>query len=219
MREQSKSEKDLPIVNQELPSSVEVGKLLEDLHHLIETARDQAARSVNTTLVIMYWNIGKRIQEDILHQSRAQYGEQIISTLSKKLTIEYGKGFSRRNLFNMTRFAETFPDFEIVHALSAQLSWTHFREIIYIDDPVKREFYAELCRVERWSTRILKKKINGMLFERTAISKKPDELIKQEVSELRSRDQLTPDLVFRDPYLLDFLGLSDTSTTVNSNAW
>jgi predicted nuclease of restriction endonuclease-like (RecB) superfamily len=99
---------------------------------------------------------------------------------------------------------------EIVHALSRQLSWTHFRRIIYLDDPLQRDFYAEMCRIERWSTRILEKKISGMLFERTALSKKPAKLAKQELAALREEDKLTPDLVFRDPYFLDFLGLKDT---------
>jgi len=99
---------------------------------------------------------------------------------------------------------------EIVHALSAQLTWTHFREIIYLDDSLQRDYYAEMCRIERWNTRTLKSKIQGMLFERTAISKKPEELVKQEIAALRQEDKLTPDLVFRDPYFLDFLGLKDT---------
>ena len=110
----------------------------------------------------------------------------------------------------MVRFAEAFPNEEIVHALRVQLSWTHFRTIIYLDDPLQRDFYAEMCRIERWSTRTLQKKIRGMLFERTALSRKPDELAKQELDALREEDKLTPDLVFRDPYILDFLGLKDT---------
>jgi predicted nuclease of restriction endonuclease-like (RecB) superfamily len=110
----------------------------------------------------------------------------------------------------MVRFSEVFPDRRIVNALSTQLGWTHFRQIIAIDDPLKRDFYAEMCRMERWSTRTLANKIGGMLFERTALSKKPDKLIRQELSLLRIEDKLTPDLVFRDPYILDFLGLKDT---------
>jgi len=90
------------------------------------------------------------------------------------------------------------------------LSWSHFVEIIPLKDNLQRDFYAEMCRIERWSVRTLRKKISGMLFERTAISKKPEELIKQEIVALRQEDKLTPDLVFRDPYFLDFLGLKDT---------
>src|SRR5581483_4687188 len=108
------------------------------------------------------------------------------------------------------RFAEVFPDAQIVSALRTQLGWTHFRQIIALDDPLKRDFYAEMCRVERWSTRALEKKIGSMLFERTALSKKPEKLIRQELAALRTENKLTPDLVFRDPYVLDFLGLEDT---------
>ena len=89
------------------------------------------------------------------------------------------------------------------------MSWTHFKRIIYIDDALKRDFYAELCRVERWSTRTLEQKIAGMLYERTALSKKPAKLVRREIDALRNEGRLTPDLVFRDPYFLGFLGLKD----------
>jgi predicted nuclease of restriction endonuclease-like (RecB) superfamily len=109
----------------------------------------------------------------------------------------------------MIRLAERFPDREIVSALSRQLGWTHFRALVYIDDPLEREFYAEMCRVERWSTRTLEKKIGGMLFERTALSRKPEKFARKELAALRDEDRVSPDLVFRDPYFLDFLGLED----------
>lgn len=154
--------------------------------------------------------MGNRIKTDILGNERAQYGREIVSALSRQLTAEYGKGFSDKTLHHMIRFAEVYPDEQIVSALQRQLSWTHFKEIIYIDDQLKRDFYAEMCRVERWSTRTLHTKMQGMLYERTAISRKPAELARQELDSLRDEDRMTPDLVFRDPYLLDFLGLSDT---------
>jgi len=185
-------------------------QLIADLRKLIEDSRQAVAQTVNTALVWLYWNIGKRIREDILKQKRAEYGEQIVATLSQQLTAEYGRGFSRRNLFNMMRFAESFPSIEIVQTLSAQLSWSHFVLILPFDDPLQRDFYAEMCRIERWSVRTLQAKINGMLFERTALSKKPEKLARQELAALRDEDRLTPDLVFRDPYFLDFLGLADT---------
>ena len=186
------------------------GNLLSDIRRLIETARQNVAVAVNTGLTILYWQIGSRIRQDILKEKRAEYGREIVVTLSRQLAVEYGKGFSRRNLFNMIRFAEVFSDKRIVHALSAQLTWTHFREIIYLDDSLQRDFYAEMCRIERWNTRTLKSKIQGMLYERTAISKKPEKLIEKDLAALREEDRLTPDLVFRDPYFLDFLGLKDT---------
>ena len=87
---------------------------------------------------------------------RADYGEEILHTLSAKLVSEFGRGFSERNLANMVRCAEAFPDPKILHALSAKLSWSHLREIIYLGDPLKRDFYAEMCRIEQWNTRRLR---------------------------------------------------------------
>jgi len=160
-------------------------------------------------MVLLYWDIGKRIQKEVLGEVRAAYGKQVIDLLSDQLSAQYGRGFTRTNLFNMIRFAEVFPNRSIVHSLSGQLSWTHFRYIIYVNDPLAREFYTEMCRIERWSVRVLQEKIRGMLFERTALSKKPEELVKKELEALRDGDIMTPDLVFRSPYFLDFLGLSD----------
>ena len=184
--------------------------LLTELRTLIHSTRQTVAQAVNSALVLLYWQIGHRILTDILKAKRATYGGEILQTLSAKLTMEFGRGFSQRNLASMVRFAEVFPDAKVVQALSAQLSWSHFIQIIYLDEPLKRDFYVELCRIEQWSTRTLEKKIGGMLFERTALSKKPEQLAAMELKQLREEDRLTPDLVFRDPYLLGFLGLKDT---------
>ena len=184
--------------------------LLADLRRLIQHAREGVARAVDSSLTTLYWHVGQRIRQDILKEKRAEYGEQIVSALAAQLEREFGRGFSRRNLFNMVRFAEVFPDPRIVQPLAAQLSWTHFSLIIYLDDPLQRDFYAEMCRLERWSKRALQKKIGSMLFERTALSRKPEKLAALELKQLREEDKFTPDLVFRDPYILDFLGLKDT---------
>lgn len=184
--------------------------LIGDLRQLIIQARQDVARSVNSSLVMLYWKVGQRIQKEILKEKRAEYGEEIVPTVSAQLMAEFGEGFGRRNLFRMIRFAEVFPEEQIVSTLSTQLGWSHFVEIIPLKDELQREFYAEMCRVERWSVRQLRQKISGMLFERTALSKKPARLVKQELATLRTTDRLTPDLVFRDPYFLDFLGLKDT---------
>jgi len=184
--------------------------LLTDLRALILTTRQNVAQVVNSGLVLLYWQMGQRIRLDILKEKRASYGDEIFHALSGKLTVEFGRGFTKSNLFNMVRCAEVFPEAKVLHALSTKLSWTHLRRIIYLDDPLKRDFYAEMCRIEQWSTRTLEKKIGGMLFERTALSKKPAKLAALELQQLREDDKLTPDLVFRDPYLLDFLGLKDT---------
>ena len=183
--------------------------LVADVRSMIEQTREGVAQTVNAGITLLYWRIGKRIQTAVLDNERAEYGKEIVATLSRQLMDEFGRGFSRRNLFNMIRFAEVFPNGQIVHSLSAQLGWTHFRDIIPLQDSLQREFYAEMCRVERWSTRTLRAKIQSMLYERTAISKKPEEVAKAELAALREEDKLSPDLVFRDPYVLDFLGLKD----------
>jgi predicted nuclease of restriction endonuclease-like (RecB) superfamily len=185
-------------------------RLLDDVRNLIRQAREATARAVNVGLVLLYWEVGRRIRTEILKEKRAGYGEEIISTLSNKLTAEFGNGFSQPNLSRMTRFAEVFPDRDIVTTLSAQLGWSHVVEIVHLPDDLQRDFYAEMCRVERWSVRTLRAKVQGMLFERTGLSRKPAELARQELEALRDEDRLTPDLVFRDPYVLDFLGLADT---------
>jgi predicted nuclease of restriction endonuclease-like (RecB) superfamily len=131
-------------------------------------------------------------------------------TLSRQLTDDYGNNFNEKNLRRMIQFAEVFPDKKIVVTLSRQLSWSHFVSILPLKNDLQRDFYAEMCRIERWSVRTLRKKIDGMLYERTAISKKPEKLVKEELAVLREEDRLTPDMVFRDPYFLDFLGLKDT---------
>jgi len=198
------SQKKLPV------AVVRPGGLLADVRELIVQARQAVAHTINAGLTLLYWQIGRRVRQDILREKRAGYGERIVSALGTQLTREFGRGFTARNLAYMIRFAEVFPDPKILHALRANLGWTHFRQIIALDDPLKRDFYAEMCRIEKWSTRTLEKKIGSLLFERTALSKKPDKLIRRELAALRAKDRLTPDLVFRDPYVLDFLRLHDT---------
>jgi predicted nuclease of restriction endonuclease-like (RecB) superfamily len=186
------------------------GELLSDLRGLIARAREQTARALDAGLVAAYWSVGERIRREVLREGRADYGEQIVATLSQQLTREFGRGFTYTNLTRMIRFAEVFPDPRIVSTLSAQLGWSHFVEIIPLEGDLQRDFYAEMCRVERWSVRTLRAKIASMLYERTALSRKPGRLARQELDALRETDQMSPDLVFRDPYVLDFLGLKDT---------
>ncbi len=189
--------------------------LLGDIRSLIQQAREHVAVAVNSATVLLYWQIGKRIREDVLKQERAEYGKQIFYTLSRKLTEEFGGGWGEKHLRHCTRFAEIFSDEEIVYTLCRQLSWSHLRAIMYLEDSLKREFYIEMCKIERWSVRTLSERISSMLYERTAISKKPDQLIRKELKELRDDGKMTPDLVFRDPYFLNFLGLKDTYSEKN----
>ncbi len=184
--------------------------LLADVRELIVQAREGVARAGDSGLTTLYWHGGRRVRQDILKEKRAEYGEEIVAALGRQLEREFGRGFSEKNLRRMVQFAEVFPDEAIVAALRRQLGWSHFKSLIPLRDPLKRDFYAEMCRIENWNTRTLHQKIQSMLFERTALSKKPDKLIRQELDALRAEDKLTPDLVFRDPYILDFLGLKDT---------
>lgn len=181
--------------------------LLTELRGLIESARQHVAQTANATLTMLYWHVGLRIQREVLQFERAEYGEEILPTLSAKLVRDYGQGFSARNLARMVQFAEAFPDENMVATLSQQLSWSHFVEILPLKQPLEREYYAELCRVEHWSVRTLRERIASQLYLRTAVAKKPEAVVKAEIGHLRAGGQMTPDLVFRDPYMLDFLRL------------
>ncbi len=204
------NKKDLSIIPPlSLPPASLPEELLSDLRKMIDRAREAVASTVNSTLAMLYWHVGARVQSEVLQHERAEYGKKIVATVSRLLAAEYGKGFSEKSLWRMIQFYELFPDQEIVAALLRQLSWTHFTILIPIKDPVKRSFYAEMCRIEKWNYRTLERKIRSLLFERTALSKKPESLIEAEIEMLRKEDRLTPDLVFRDPYFLEFLNLND----------
>lgn len=183
--------------------------LFQDISALINSTRKRLASTINTELSILYWTIGKRIQTEILQMERAEYGEQTIQKLSDQLTLTYGKGWIDKQLRHCLRSAETIGDEKKFYTLCRQLSWTHIKTLIYIDNSLKREFYAELCIHENWSSRQLQDRMNSQLFERTAISRKPEETIAADLATLRVNKELSPDLSFRDPYLLDFLGLGD----------
>jgi len=183
--------------------------LYNDVLQLIEESKQHIAQTVNATLTFLYWRIGRRINQEILGNTRAEYGKQIVVSVSRQLTVVHGSSFSEKNIRRMMQFAEIFQDEAIVVSLIRQLSWTHFIALLPLKEPLQREFYAEMCRLEGWSVRTLREKIDGMLYERTAISKKPGRVITEGIEKLRHEDKLTPDLVFKDPYFLDFLGLKD----------
>jgi len=127
--------------------------LYTEIKTLIEQSKQEVAVEVNSTLTMLYWEIGKRIKSDILQNKRAEYGQKTIKQLSINLTAQYGKGWSEKQLRHCLRFAETFKNVKIVSALRRQLSWTHIKVIMYFDDPLQREFYIEMCKIEKWSTR------------------------------------------------------------------
>lgn len=183
--------------------------LVTDIRQLISRNRAQLATAVNSALTLLYWQIGQRIHSEVLQGERAAYGEQIVSALARQLESDYGRGFSAKNLRHMLRFAEAFPDMQIVSTLSRQLAWSHFLELIYLKDPLARDFYTQMCAQERWSVRQLRERKETMLFERTALSRQPDELLAGELTALREQGELSPALLLKDPYVLDFLGLQD----------
>tara|TARA_R110002072_G_scaffold238329_1_gene395671 strand:- start:4203 stop:5273 length:1071 start_codon:yes stop_codon:yes gene_type:complete len=192
-----------------ISATPEQTQLVEEIRQLIEETKSSVAVAVNVSMTMLYWKVGQRIHKELLGGQRASYGEEIVSIVSGQLRDHYGRGFSEKNIRHMIRFAEAFPDESIVSTLWRQLGWSHFKEIIYLKQPLQMQFYAQMCRHERWSVRALHSKINSMLYERTALSKKPEELALIELQALRDSDKMSPNLVFRDPYLLDFLELND----------
>jgi predicted nuclease of restriction endonuclease-like (RecB) superfamily len=200
--------KELPTMSP-LDATILPEGLLDELRHVIDHTRRFIASTVNSALTIAFWKVGDRIRKETLQEGRAGYGQAIVVTLSRQLVGDYGNSFADKNLRRMIQFSELFPDEQIVVTLSRQLSWSHFIAILPIKDPIKRDFYAEMCRLEKWNVRTLRAKIDSMLFERTALSKKPDELARLELDALRQEDLLTPDLVLRDPYFLEFLKVND----------
>ena len=192
-----------------IPAAQEAMPLLSELRQLIGEARYSAVVAVNAGLTLLYWRVGQRIRVEVLGGERAGYGKEIVSTLSRQLVAEFGRSFSDKNLRRMVQFAEVFADEAIVVTLLRQLGWSHFLVLIPLKDPLARDFYAEMCRIERWSVRTLRERVGSMLFERTALSKKPDELIRLELDALHAQGDMTPPLLLKDPYVLDFLGLQD----------
>ncbi|MEA3179642.1 MAG: hypothetical protein QOI59_3165 [Gammaproteobacteria bacterium] len=196
--------------NNAIVNNADVDTLVHDLGQMIEAARHHVAATANASLTTLYWQVGHRVRTEALGGRRAEYGARIVAVVGRQLETRYGRGFGEKSLRHMIRFVEVFPDAQIVSALRSQLSWSHFKQLIYISDNLKRDFYAEMCRVERWSTRLLAQKVDGMLYERTALSKKPENLIRRELAALREKGEVSPALVLQDPYMLDFLQLADT---------
>ncbi len=166
--------------------------------------------AVNVELTLLFWRIGHRIHKEVLAGQRAGYGEEILPNLAEQLTLSYGRSFADKNPRRMVQFAVNYPDEPIVVTLSRQLSWSHFVTLLPLKDPLQRDYYAHMASAEHWSVRTLRERIDSMLYERTALSRKPDETIAQELATLRDAQRMTPALVMRDPYILDFLGLQDT---------
>ena len=189
-------------------SQEKASNLVQDLRQIIEEARSRVAATANHTLTMMYWRIGERINRDVLSNQRAEYGKQIVAQVATQLQEEYGrKGFETRNIRRMMQFAILFPEEQIVSQTATQLTWSHFIEVLPLKDNLQREFYITMAASQRWGRDRLRKEIDSMLYERTAISDKPNEMIKHELTKLRDESVLSPDLVFKSPYFLEFTGL------------
>ena len=186
------------------------GELFSEISRLIRESHKQVATAVNTEMTELYWQVGNAINQKVLGGERAEYGAEVVRSLSKRLTETYGRGWGVQHLRHCMRLARTFPHDEKFYALRRELSWTSIRTLSYIENPVERDFYAEMCKLNHWSSRTLNGRIKSMLFERTAISKKPEETIENDLMQLRETGEVSEELVFRDPYFLDYLGLRDS---------
>lgn len=192
------------------PASAVSAALLGEIRALIESARQRSVAAVNSELTLLFWRVGQRIHTEVLAGERAGYGQEIVATLAAQLARDYGRGFAEKNLRRMMQFAAAFSDEPIVVTLSRQLSWSHFVALLPLKDPLQREYYAQMCCAERWSVRTLRGRIDSMLYERTALSRQPNALIAKELATMQDAERMSPNLIMRDPYILDFLGLRDT---------
>jgi len=173
-------------------------KLFTDLSKLIEQSRHQIAMQANSTLTILFWQVGKHINDDILQNQRAEYGKQIVSTVSAQLETSYGRNFAEKNVRRMMQFAEIFSEMQIVVTLSRQLTWSHFLVLIPLKSAEAKQFYAQLAINETLGVRDLRKQIANKAFERT------------EIANIQvNQNENFPINTFKDPYLLDFLGLQN----------
>ena len=177
-------------------------QLLVDIRQIISQSRESAARSINHALTLMYWHIGRVIMEDEQQgEARAGYGKALIKTLSAQLVVEYGENFSSQNLHLSRQLYQTFP---IVNSVSSQLTWTHYKVLVRIDDPDKRMFYMAETQKNTWTVRQMERQINSLLYERLLMSQDKDSVLAIAQSEARPTQ---PHQVIKDPMVLEFLGL------------
>lgn len=172
--------------------------LFQELSLLIEQSRQQVVSAVNNALTMLFWHIGDKVNSHVLQHKRAEYGKQIVATLSRQLVGAYGKNFEEKNLRRMKQFAEQFTDIEILVTLSRQLSWSHFLVLLPIKSQEAKIFYAEMSAKERWGVRELREQIENKIFERKSMAN----------IQLHHEYKET-DAVFKDPYFLDFLNLKE----------
>lgn len=181
--------------------------LFEKIKGLITESKNRTYQYINSEMSWLYFNIGRLINEQILTNSKEDYGTKKLEALSKRLTQEFGRGWSVKQLRSFSYFYRTFKDYDHLEEMISSLSWSVIREIMYIKEPLKREFFILMAQNNRWSVRELQKQKNGLLYERTLLSQKPEAIIKRELNQFRKSQTLSPDIAFKDPYILDFLNL------------
>ncbi len=173
-------------------------KLFKELTSIIEMGKKNVVAQVNSTLTLVYWKVGHKINEYVLEGERAEYAKNIVVTVSRDLETLYGRGFAEKNIRRMIQFSKVFKDFEIVATLSTKLSWSHFVTVIPIEEEAKRLFYLKKAIEEQWSVRMLRKQIERKAYER------------KEIAQIQIKDSLAiAQDTFKDPYFLDFLGLKE----------
>lgn len=180
-------------------------RFYEQIRSILETARNQAYSAANSAMVQAYWSVGKSIVEQQGKSERAEYGRQLLQELSKQLTRDFGKGFTASNLRNMRQFYLTFPN---CYALRSNLSWTHYRMLMRIENEKARNFYLEECEKANWSTRQLERQINSFFYERL-LSSRDKEAVGREIHSLEPAKK--PEDVIHDPYVLEFLGMKQSA--------
>jgi predicted nuclease of restriction endonuclease-like (RecB) superfamily len=184
-------------------------QLILDIRGLIDQSKSNIARTINSQMTMLYWHIGKRIREEVMQEGRAEYGKHVLKNLANILSAEYGKGFTHSNLVRITQFYDSFPSIEISATLSQQLTWSHIIELLPLKSKEEQEFYAYTAMQNSWSVRDMRHNIHRMTFERTLVNQKgklPEPIV-------FTRDErnvvLAPEMILRDPYILDFLQLED----------
>ncbi|MFH1825353.1 MAG: PDDEXK nuclease domain-containing protein [Candidatus Firestonebacteria bacterium] len=188
--------------------------IYSDVRKILVEARNNVYRTVNSTMVIAYWNIGRLIvEEEQKGEKRAEYGAYLIDDLSKRLTAEFGKGFDERNLYFMKQFYVMFPK---VNALRSELSWTHYRLLLRVDNDRNRAFYLNECADANWSTRQLERQINSFYYERLLTSKNKTS-VKQEADTRARQLSIKPEDQIKDPFVLEFLGLQENTNLKESH--
>lgn len=199
------------ILNNQLINNNEINNMFDNIKELIINSRNRVYQTVNTEMLSLYWNIGKAIMEIQQGDERASYGETVLEKLSQKLTNEFGKGFFKRNLERMRKFYIYFP---IATTVSSQLSWSHYLELLKVDEEAKRNFYIKETINSRWSVRELQRQIGSLLYERLILSSNKEKIL--ELAEKGQELKESKDLV-KDPFVLEFLDIKENTDYLESD--